>query len=163
VGNYPCSLQLPLPHVCRLARLAISPAIADLGPSATVGCQTYFQLLEKGRIPKVLSHPTPDSLFNIGRGSEDYRWVYVRKLVMANLPSALEPLVLVTFNLVFISFIQNILLFLITSPYSPQSHETNFLQKLLGHVDGTRNSYQLLGLYLSDICYRIPGHRDAGR
>ena len=82
---------------------------------------------------------------------------------MANLPSALEPLVLVTFNLVFISFIQNILLFLIASPYSPRSHETNFLQKLLGHVGRTRNSYQLLGRYLSDIRYRIPGDRDAGR
>ena len=49
---------------------------------------------------------------------------------MAYLPTVLEPFVLVTFNLVFISFIQNILLFLMTSPYCPGSHEANFSQEI---------------------------------
>lgn len=60
---------------------------------------------------------------------------------MAYLPTVLEPLVLVTFNLVFISFIQNILLFLMASPYYPGSQmKLIFRKKLLGHVGWRRNS-----------------------
>jgi steroid 5-alpha reductase family enzyme len=55
----------------------------------------------------------------MSRGSEDYRWIFVRKLVRRYVPVALESVALTNFNLIFVSFIQNTLLFFLTAPYVP--------------------------------------------
>jgi len=59
------------------------------------------------------------------KGSEDYRWIYVRKLIHRYVPTSLQSVSLIVFNIVFISFIQNILLFLLTAP--------NYLVMLIGY------------------------------
>jgi len=70
----------------------------------------------------IKSNPLPlsGSLLTV-RGSEDYRWIYVRKLIQRYVPTSLQGISLIVFNIVFISFIQNILLLLLTAPYCPSS------------------------------------------
>jgi steroid 5-alpha reductase family enzyme len=89
--------------------------------------------------------------WRIYRGSEDYRWIYVRKLIHKYVPSSMQGTAMVLFNFIFISFIQNILLFLLTAPYplslSPTEYGIwrvrvcrNYLVLLIG--DGTPVNYK---------------------
>lgn len=115
VGDSPSLIRISLLDIRLIERIGVRTSLDYDRISVSLGHKAYLQLLEERRVSTV-SHLKAWE-FLMARGSEDYRWVYVRKLVSAYLPPALQQASLVIFNLTFISFIQNILLFLKTSPY----------------------------------------------
>jgi hypothetical protein len=118
VGNHAHDLRSALLDVCTFERLGGSPVGPYDGNPNCMGNTTYPQLLAERRVRKVLFHMraflSADTCFY--RGSEDYRWVYVRKYSSRHFPASLQPVILVFFNLILVSIVQNVQLFLLNSP-----------------------------------------------